>query len=164
MRLFMSNETIIPLADGKRLCCPAHPTPCEYVRVTNSAGQELACWNQAEWHEAPMEVMGALCGALAAPAETLEKPTPKPASRNALSAAQAYEAIAKLASAHGLILQGAGGALRIGHPATLKEHGLYCHTRWMAGLGPHAGSDNDPKAFCACKRTGKPGSCPAELQ
>jgi hypothetical protein len=160
----MSHETVIPLADGKRLCCPAHPIPCEYVRVTSSAGQALAYWSHTEWQAAPTEVIGALCGALAASEGTLEQQATQPLTRNGLSADQAYEAIAKLGRAHGLIVSGGGGVLTLGHPKALRESGLYCHTRWMAGLGPHPGSEKNPHASCACKRTGVPNSCPAELR
>jgi hypothetical protein len=155
----MPNETVIPLADGKLLCCPAHPAPCEYVRIANSEGTELAYWSHAEWKAAPQEMMGALCGALAAP-EGVAKSSDASPRRPGLTAESAYDAIAKLARAHGIILEGAGGVLTVVHPDTLRRNGLYCRTRWMAGLGPNPGHDQDPNAYCTCKRPNREGRCP----
>jgi hypothetical protein len=70
----VSRETVIHLADGKRLRCPAHPAPCEYIRVTNSADEELAYWTYAEWQQSPMHVIGALCRVLAASIQERGKP------------------------------------------------------------------------------------------
>jgi hypothetical protein len=55
------DETVIPLANGRAIHCPAYPAECEYVRVVLE-GYELMYWHCDEWAESPMEVMGALLG------------------------------------------------------------------------------------------------------
>jgi hypothetical protein len=57
------DETVIELAGGFELRCPAFPQDCDYVRVVDSCvagGAELMCWTSQEWAEAPEEVMGAI--------------------------------------------------------------------------------------------------------
>jgi hypothetical protein len=55
------NETIIALANGREMRCPAFPEECEYVRITQE-GYELAYWTNEEWAEDPKIVMGAIMG------------------------------------------------------------------------------------------------------
>lgn len=55
-------ETIIALANGRAMHCPAHPNACEYVRIVQD-GKEIAYWDQAEWRDDPAIVMGAIMGA-----------------------------------------------------------------------------------------------------
>ena len=55
------DEAVITLANGRDIRCPAWPEPCSYVRVTQ-AGCELGYWVDAEWAQAPAEVMGAVLG------------------------------------------------------------------------------------------------------
>jgi hypothetical protein len=55
------NETVIALANGREMHCPAHPEECDYVRITQG-GYELAYWTSEEWAEDPKVVMGALIG------------------------------------------------------------------------------------------------------
>lgn len=54
-------ETVIPLANGRKICCPAYPHDCDYVRVILE-GYELMYWNSEEWAEDPACVMGAFLG------------------------------------------------------------------------------------------------------
>ena len=42
---------------------PAYPDECDYVRITVQ-GFEIAYWVSDEWKEAPIEVMGAIMGAI----------------------------------------------------------------------------------------------------
>lgn len=62
----MAKECVIPLPDGTTVRVPAFPEPCFYVRFCNKEGMETAYWGDAEWKDAPAEVMGAIFGALAA--------------------------------------------------------------------------------------------------
>lgn len=55
------DETVVETRFGRSIHCPAHPSPCDYVRVVQS-GFELMYWDQAEWAQAPSEVMGAFLG------------------------------------------------------------------------------------------------------
>ena len=57
------NELIIPFDDGF-ICCPEFPAPCEYVRVTDDSGTEIAYWDANEFRESPQEVLGAFLGCL----------------------------------------------------------------------------------------------------
>lgn len=51
------------LGSPRKLCSPAHPEDCVYVRVVVD-GLEIAHWTDDEWHDEPSEVMGALIGAM----------------------------------------------------------------------------------------------------
>lgn len=59
------DECVIPLVDGRKLCCPAFPEPCTYVRIVGQDGEEQVYWDHEEWRQEPEEVMGAFMGALA---------------------------------------------------------------------------------------------------
>ena len=52
------------LGNGRSLCTPAYPDEVDYVRVIDRAGHEVAYWTHDEWRDEPMEVMGAIVGAL----------------------------------------------------------------------------------------------------
>ena len=59
-------ECFIHLASGGAIVCPAHPDECDYVRIVDDLGNEIAYWCVDEWVESPeqgMEVMGAILGA-----------------------------------------------------------------------------------------------------
>jgi hypothetical protein len=58
------GEYAVELPTGCKLVCPAHPKPCEYVRIVDPMCGEVAYWDSEEWREAPQEVMGAIMGAL----------------------------------------------------------------------------------------------------
>lgn len=58
---------------------------------------------------------------------------------------EAYDAVAKLAAEHALILQGFGGVLTIVHPATQRAEGFEERCLYMAGMGPMPESKGDPK-------------------
>lgn len=49
---------------------------------------------------------------------------------------EAYDAVAKLAAEHALILQGFGGVLTIVHPETQRSEGVEERCLYMAGQGP----------------------------
>lgn len=55
------SETVIPLANGRQICCPAYPLDCVYVRIVLE-GYELMYWHCDEWTEDPAIVMGAILG------------------------------------------------------------------------------------------------------
>jgi hypothetical protein len=57
------DETVIELASGS-VRCPAHPAPCEYVRVCDENGDEVVYYDKQEWIDEPVDVMGALLGAM----------------------------------------------------------------------------------------------------
>jgi hypothetical protein len=66
-----STECFIPLPSGNFFVFPsatAEPDGPSYVRVVNSTGGEVAYWSVNEWAESPVEVMGAICGAMLSPA------------------------------------------------------------------------------------------------
>lgn len=50
---------------------------------------------------------------------------------------EAYDAVAKLAAEHALILQGFGGVLTIVHPDTQRHEGIEEQCLYMAGMGKH---------------------------
>jgi len=54
----MDEEFVIEMED-KQIRCPAFPQDCEYVRVTDKEGNEVAYWHYNEWEEEPQSVMGA---------------------------------------------------------------------------------------------------------
>jgi hypothetical protein len=60
------NEAVVELASGRKLHCPAYPADCDYVRIVQD-GFELAYWCSDEWEESPMDVMGAIVGAMMPP-------------------------------------------------------------------------------------------------
>ena len=62
---------------------------------------------------------------------------------------EAYDAVAKLAAEHALILQGFGGVLTIVHPATQRAEGFEGHCLYMAGMGPMPESKGRPKPATA---------------
>jgi hypothetical protein len=65
-------ECVINLETGCELRCPAHPDPCEYVRIVDPMVGEVAYWDSAEWAEDPMGVMGAIIGAMSSESEDAE--------------------------------------------------------------------------------------------
>ena len=58
------DETRIRTLSGFVLAAPAYPDDVDYVRVLDPKGREIAYWCSDEWEESPMEVMGAILGAL----------------------------------------------------------------------------------------------------
>lgn len=58
------TESTVALQNGFFLKCPAYPADCDYVRVCDPLGREIAFWSCDEFEEAPMEVLGGLLGAL----------------------------------------------------------------------------------------------------
>jgi hypothetical protein len=58
------EEIAILAHSGFYLKCPAFPQDCDYVRITDPLGREIAYWVSDEWRESPAEVMGAILGAL----------------------------------------------------------------------------------------------------
>lgn len=58
------NECVIATLNGRKLCVPAYPEECSYVRVVDRANHEIMYWNYEEWQESPQDVMGAFIGAL----------------------------------------------------------------------------------------------------
>lgn len=59
---------------------------------------------------------------------------------------EAYDAVAKIAAEHALILQGFGGVLTIVHPNTQRAEGFEEHCLYMAGMGPMPESKGKPEA------------------
>ncbi|WP_405118790.1 hypothetical protein [Pseudomonas leptonychotis] len=49
---------------------------------------------------------------------------------------EAYDAVAKLAAEHALILQAFGGLITIVHPDIQRQHGVEAKCLYMAGMGP----------------------------
>jgi len=58
------EETVIELKNGGSVRCPAHPAPCDYVRVCDEGGEEIVYYDKQEWIDEPVDVMGALLGAM----------------------------------------------------------------------------------------------------
>lgn len=58
-------EAMLLMPTGFQLRYADGTGPCDYVRVCDPLGREVAYWNSDEWAQAPQEVMGALLGALA---------------------------------------------------------------------------------------------------
>lgn len=79
------NECVITATQGRSIHMPAYPDECDYIRIVDRAGHEIAYWTSTEWEEAPAEVMGAIMGALNGgkrtippfPQTTVEKKKPK---------------------------------------------------------------------------------------
>lgn len=57
-------ESVIQVHTGFFLKTPMHPDECDYVRVCDPLGREIAYWTADEWKEQPEEVMGAIIGAV----------------------------------------------------------------------------------------------------
>jgi len=57
-------EHAVELPTGSKVCCPAYPQPCTYVRVVDPVLGEVAYWDSLEWREDPEGVMGAIMGAI----------------------------------------------------------------------------------------------------
>lgn len=68
------REAVLQVQTGFYLVCPAYPAECDYIRVCDPYGREIAYWASDEWQQAPQEVMGAIMGAVcrAKPAELPE--------------------------------------------------------------------------------------------
>jgi hypothetical protein len=64
MAIDESKECVVELPTGCELRTPAHPEPCEYVRIVDPMAGEVAYWDCAEWQEDPQGVMGAIVGAM----------------------------------------------------------------------------------------------------
>ena len=61
------SEVQIETVNGERLCFKSFeesPSGCEYVRIVNSEGKEVAYWDHNEWRDDPVSVMGAIMGAI----------------------------------------------------------------------------------------------------
>ena len=58
------DEVVVQVHTGFFLKAPAYPQECDYVRVCDPLGREIAYWVADEWEQAPQEVMGAVIGAL----------------------------------------------------------------------------------------------------
>lgn len=61
------GESVIELPGDISLHMPAHPLPCEYLRVVDRSvgkGVELMYWSSDEWRDQPEEVIGAVMGLL----------------------------------------------------------------------------------------------------
>ena len=58
------EECVITSVNGRKIKTAAYPNECDYMRVTDRADNEIAYWSCDEWAESPMEVMGAIVGAL----------------------------------------------------------------------------------------------------
>jgi len=58
------DETALQVHTGFFLKAPAYPQDCDYVRVCDPVGREVAYWVSDEWAQSPAEVMGAVIGAL----------------------------------------------------------------------------------------------------
>ena len=59
-------EHIVPLANGMAIHTDTYednPDGSSYVRIVDSAGNEVAYWSCDEWAEEPQLVMGAILGA-----------------------------------------------------------------------------------------------------
>lgn len=54
-----------------------------------------------------------------------------------MTSAQAYDECCRIARAHALIYQAAGGVVTIVHPDTQKSEGIFHHIQHVHGLGPH---------------------------
>lgn len=62
-----TQECFVPLPSGNFFVFPsvqAAPDGVDYVRIVNANGGELVYWVSDEWAEEPIEVMGAICGAM----------------------------------------------------------------------------------------------------
>lgn len=73
LREYAVVEFIIPLVDGRTLCCPASFDACEYVRICDQDSQELNYWYFEEFERAPKVVLGALMAAIGNPPDEEEK-------------------------------------------------------------------------------------------
>jgi hypothetical protein len=71
----MEAEAVIELASGCEVRCPPGSEDCEYVRIVNADGCELAYWHYTEFQEDPVLVLGALLGAMQS-SEADEEPDP----------------------------------------------------------------------------------------
>ena len=63
------TEAWIELPSGSTFAFPSSavsPEGCNYVRVLTPDGLEVGYWDSQEWAVSPVEVMGAICGAMAA--------------------------------------------------------------------------------------------------
>lgn len=66
-----NNEIVVSLADGWTLRSGLSPagkgefTTGEYVRICKPDGTEFAYWDNAEWEEDPVNVMGAIVNVMA---------------------------------------------------------------------------------------------------
>lgn len=49
-------------SQGYKIIVPAFPQECEYIRIENPQGKEVAYWYYNEWQEDPKLVMGAITG------------------------------------------------------------------------------------------------------
>ena len=61
------TEAWLPLPNGGVFAFPSaasSPEGADYVRVLDQDGGEIGYWTADEWAEAPVEVMGAICGSL----------------------------------------------------------------------------------------------------
>jgi hypothetical protein len=58
------NECTIVAQHGRKICMPAYPEQCSYIRIVDRANHEIMYWNYEEWQEDPQDVMGAIMGAL----------------------------------------------------------------------------------------------------
>ena len=58
------RTTVVELADGKIIRCPAHPAPCDSVTVYDKEGNEIVHFDIQEWIDDPAYVMGAIMGAM----------------------------------------------------------------------------------------------------
>jgi hypothetical protein len=58
------DETSVALPWGGELRAPAYPVDCDYVRILDAQGEEIAYWNFEEWRQEPELVMGAIVGAM----------------------------------------------------------------------------------------------------
>jgi hypothetical protein len=58
------QECVIRTEGDVEMRCPAWPDPCSYVRVLQH-GFEIGYWNSEEWRDDPVDVMGAMLGAMA---------------------------------------------------------------------------------------------------
>lgn len=74
---YTGPETIVVQGrDGRQVRCPAHPAPCDYIRIVrpdpnpNVKPAELAYWHVDEWFSVDVELresvetMGAIMGAI----------------------------------------------------------------------------------------------------
>lgn len=57
-------ESVIQVHTGFFLKTPMYPDECDYVRVCDPLGREIAYWTADEWKEEPESVMGAILGAV----------------------------------------------------------------------------------------------------
>ena len=61
------SEVQVETVYGEKLCFKSFeesPLGCEYVRIINSEGKEVAYWSSSEWRDDPVSVMGAIMGAI----------------------------------------------------------------------------------------------------